>query len=69
MSTGSSCLLNRSIIDSAQPLSNARLRKTLNKSINTSQVVVTPRVGNSMLKKMLKKSVDIRQVVFIPRVI
>ena len=54
MSTGSSCLLNRSVIDSAQPLSNARLRKTLNKSINTSQVVVTPR-DQKILELMMTK--------------
>ncbi|XP_063421810.1 coiled-coil domain-containing protein 177-like isoform X1 [Mytilus trossulus] len=54
VSNGSSCLLNRSTIDSAQPISNTRLKKTLNKSIDTSHVVVTPR-DQRILELMMTK--------------
>ncbi|CAG2227404.1 unnamed protein product [Mytilus edulis] len=54
VSNGSSCLLNRSTIDSAQPISNSRLKKTLNKSIDTSHVVVTPR-DQRILELMMTK--------------
>lgn len=58
MSTGSSCLMNRSIIESAQPLSNQRLKKTLDKTIDTSHVVVTPRVciSNNLEIKFASKA-------------
>lgn len=61
VSTGSSCLLNRSIIDNAQPINNARLKRVLNKSIDTSQVVVTPR-DQKILELMMTKGEQERAI-------
>lgn len=55
MSTGSSCIQN------AQPLTNQRLKKTLDKSIDTSHMVVTPR-DQRILELMMAKGEQERAI-------